>query len=130
MPASSRASSFSLVSSRAGSPERSKSAPAKHRYTGVAGRRFVPRGEKLVRPLPAALSASRAGNRYYVPGAHLVSRPTVWCGKELAGRLTSGWSNPPWPTGFSDLEAACNGALSLFERDPGTLQHTCVVRLE
>ena len=130
MPSSSRASSFSLVSSRAGSPERAKSAPAKHRYTGVAGRRFVPRGETLVRPLPASISASRAGYRYYVPGVHLVSRPTVWCGKDLAGRLTNGWSVLPSPTGFSDLEAACNGALSLLKRDPGTVQPACVVRLE
>ena len=83
-----------------------------------------------MRPLPAAFPTSRAGYRYYVPGAHLVSRPTVWCGKDLAGRLTKGWSVPPSPTGFSNLEAACNGALSLFERDSGTLQLTCVVRLE
>ena len=116
--------------SKVGSAQRprSASAPPPSKYGAADGPAFVRKNKVIVGPLPSAPSG--AGYRYYVPGRHLVERPTVWCGKLLTGRLTGGWSTPPNLTGFAELEDACNAALSLFRLVDDSDSLDIVVRVQ
>ena len=51
-------------------------------------------------------------------------------GKPIAGTLSKNWKSAPNPTGFSDLEAACNAALFLFTRVDSSSSLEVTVRIQ